>query len=129
MLINVEDLQVGHTYLIKRYSTVHSITILLITGTSLKLRWNNENNPRISWEEKRELNYFNIIEDISDFITTHNEWVTTEENIILKYETELKECDLCFGLGTIPDSELTSGVKSCPKCFGSKMVVNKIKQV
>lgn len=131
MSININDLQIGHTYLIKKYNTLHSVTVLLITGTSFKLRWNNENNPHICWEEKRELDKYIIVEDISDFITSHNVWVDTGCNYdtTLKYKCEFNKCNLCDGTGTIPCDDTTSGVKTCPKCFGSRVTLSDFKLI
>lgn len=125
MSIKIEDLQLGHTYLCKRYNSLHSITILLVTGTSIKVRWNNENNPHVGWKEKKELDNYLIIEDISDFITSHNDMVSSDYVTTLVYNYSFVECDVCSGLGTIPCSETTGGIKVCPKCFGARVILHK----
>lgn len=122
-----EELQLNHTYLLKyKFSnTLSSITILLITGKAYHIRWNRGIESTDTWEEKEHLHgEYTLVEDVSDYMKT-----IEFNNIINKIsvETELENCPSCNGTGYIEDNTITSGVKICPQCLGSKLVTKVVK--
>jgi hypothetical protein len=114
------NLELNHTYLL-RYGTgytISSATVLMITDKAYRLRWNNGLNSTDTWELKSYLgSYYSIIEDVSDFVIDKQ-----EEGKILKVETQLVQCYVCKGMGTVPNQDSTAGTKICPLCYGSKMI-------
>jgi len=112
-------LELDHTYLLKFGCAdgLYSATVLLITDKAWHLRWNNGLNSRDAWEEKVVLSKnYSIVEDISDFV------VESKEEAVLHVETTLVQCYVCKGFGTVPDNDSTAGTKSCPLCYGGKMI-------
>lgn len=114
----IKDLQINHTYLI-RYglsTIVSSVTILIITDKAYHIRWNRGLESNDTWELKDRLDHdYSLIEDISDFVVNTNESK-------LDVKTKLVQCYVCKGFGTVPDNSSTAGTKSCPLCFGGKMI-------
>jgi hypothetical protein len=113
-------LELNHTYLIRYGSSdiISSITVLIITDKAYHLRWNRGLESNDTWElKKRMSNDYSVIEDISDFVVD-----TNKEERVLNVKTKLVQCHVCKGFGTIPDNNSTAGTKSCPLCFGSKMI-------
>jgi|JFJP01.1.fsa_nt_gi hypothetical protein len=112
-------LELNHTYLIRfgGGDTLNSVTVLLITDKAYHFRWNHGLESTDSWELKTKIDrYYTIVEDISDFM------VETKIENILQVKTKLVQCHVCKGFGTIPDNNSTGGSKSCPLCYGSKMI-------
>jgi len=121
---NLLNLVQGHTYLVSRnrgmYHTDGSIfaaKILLITDKAYHIRWDSGNE---TWELKDNLSEnYTLIEDISDFITPEKK---DKEPIMLEAKTELVQCYVCHGMGTVPEPNSTAGKKTCPACNGAKLV-------
>jgi len=113
-------LELNHTYLLQFGSSdiVSSVTVLVITDKAYHIRWNRGLESNDTWELKDKLyRSYNIVEDISDFVVAGN-----KEEKVLNVKTRLVQCHVCKGFGTVPDSNSTAGTKSCPLCYGSKMI-------
>jgi len=113
----IENIQRGHTYLIKygisRHSAVHSITVLTITDKAYQLRWNNNN---ITWDLKERIyDDYDLVEDITDY-------PVYQEPIKLRFTTKYVTCTVCSGMGSVRDFNSTAGTKLCPLCQGSKTI-------
>jgi hypothetical protein len=62
--------ELNHTYLINKSTrTIMSVTILLITDKSYHVQWNNDIDNSTSWELKILFEEYNIVEDITNFIS------------------------------------------------------------
>jgi hypothetical protein len=112
------NLELNHTYLLRYGSgyTISSATVLMITDKAYRLRWNNGMNSTDTWELKSYMgSFYSIIEDVSDF-------VVEKTQTILEVKTKLVQCYHCGGLGYVPDISSTAGNKTCPSCFGSKVI-------
>ena len=128
--MKIKDIELNHTYLVryKLSDLISSITVLIITDKAYYLRWNRGERSNDNWELKDKIyNDYSLVEDISDFITTNNEWgvnigTISDGTTILDVKTKLVQCHVCKGFGTIPDSNSTAGTKLCPLCLGSKMI-------
>ena len=109
----------GHTYLIRLVDgrmKLTSITILLVTNTAFYVRWNKGLESTDTWESTSKFSEeYSIVEDITEYITDFMDETQTRTYSI-------KECPRCNGIGTILDKNSTSGVKTCPVCFGNKTV-------
>ena len=113
-------LELNHTYLLRYKNTdiISSATVLLITDKAYRIRWNRGMESNDTWELKSSMyDDYSIVEDISDFI---------QENV-LQVETTLVQCHICKGFGYVPDPDSTAGTKSCPLCYGSKMIPEVVK--
>lgn len=113
------NLQLNHTYLLRFGSgdTLSSATILMVSDKAYRIRWNHGLNSTDTWELKTKIDLcYSIVEDISDFM------VEAKPENILQVKTKLVQCHVCKGFGTIPDTNSTGGSKSCPLCYGSKMI-------
>jgi len=120
----MEELQLNHTYLIQFgvSDTIASITPILITDKAYHIRWNNGGYDE-KWDLKKVFHRnWNIVEDISDFITTPIPSEKTKPENVLQFETELTQCYVCHGMGTVPDPKTTAGKTVCPYCQGAKMI-------
>jgi hypothetical protein len=126
----MEELELNHTYLIQFgvSDTIASITPLLITATAYHIRWNNGADSSDKWDLKNVFHRnWNIVEDISDFITTSLPEEIIPENV-LHFETEFTQCYVCHGEGTVPDPKSTAGKTTCPYCLGAKMIPKLIRR-
>lgn len=112
----VKDLQKGHTYLVSRnVFDVSQIYVVLVTDKAYLLRWKSGGE---SWELKENFeNSYYLIEDISDFVTK------TVKNTELVANTKWVGCYACNGTGVVPDTDTTAGVKQCPVCHGTQLVL------
>lgn len=128
----MKNLEKDHTYLIRYGASdrVSSITILTITDTSYQLRWNNNINNPITWELKETLHMdYSLVEDITKFDFDKSiEYKFTHESIEFppfKFPTyKFATCPECGGTGVVPDNSSSSGTKICPRCWGSKMMLD-----
>lgn len=119
----MKELELNHTYLIQfgASDTIASITPLLITATAYHIRWNNGVDTNDKWDLKNVFHRnWNIVEDISDFMVKPPDEIKPEN--ILHFETELVQCYVCHGEGTVPDPKSTAGKTTCPYCLGAKMI-------
>lgn len=126
----MEELQLNHTYLIQFgvSDTIASITPILITDKAYHIRWNNGDYDE-KWDLKKVFHRnWNIVEDISDFITTPIPSEKTKPENVLLFETELTQCYVCHGEGTVPDPKSTAGKTTCPYCLGAKMIPKLIRR-
>lgn len=114
----LKNLQKGHTYLLLRnHGSVFAAKILLITDKAYHIHWDSGNK---TWELKDDLYIqYSLIEDISDFVASEKKDV---EPVVLEAKTELVQCYICHGMGTIPEPNSTAGKKTCPACNGAKLV-------
>lgn len=116
----MEELKLKHTYLLQFGSgdILSKVKILLITDKAYHIQWNIGMENNTTWEQKKVFNNnYNMIEDISDFVTEK-----TEVEDTLHVKIKLVQCHICKGFGTIPDDSITSGVTTCPLCLGVKMI-------
>lgn len=123
---NNDILRINNTYLVKRFSNISSVTIINITNKAYKILWNadlNKEKNNFTWELINEFHRdYDILENISDFIS-----VNTQKENFLNIEIELIPCPTCNGSGSVFDFTSTTGSKTCPNCFGEKMILNKKK--
>jgi hypothetical protein len=119
----LKNLQLNHTYLIKKDSDiVSSITVLIITNKAFHVRWNRGQESKDTWELKDYVyRNYTLVEDISNFVL-ENLQTTTGKASVLDVKTKLVQCYVCKGFGTIPDNSSTAGTKTCPLCQGAKMI-------
>jgi DnaJ-class molecular chaperone len=128
----MKTLNEGNTYLVeKKYSnTVESVTVLVVTKKAYQLKWNSGNNP-ITWEYKRDFNnnYF-LVENITKKLQqTLGEVKSTTANKLSETKTKYKTCEICRGMGTVPDPKSTAGTAPCPRCLGAKMIPETIEVI
>lgn len=117
----MEELKLNHTYLLqfRNGDSVSSVTILMVTDKAYHIRWNRGIESNDTWEQKKIINrYYNLLEDISDLITTQKIEEKLNDNSKVKFIT----CPICHGMGTVPDEKSSSGTITCPLCHGSKMI-------
>ncbi len=125
----MKELELNHTYLIQlgTSDTIASITPLLITANAYHIRWNNDAESSDKWDLKNVFHRnWNIVEDITDFITAPLKEIKPEN--VLQFETELTQCYVCHGEGTVPDSKSTAAKTTCPYCLGAKMIPKLIRR-
>jgi len=126
-------LELNHTYLL-RYGctdTVSSVTILMITEKTYKVRWNGGGTE--SWELKRRMySDYTLVEDISDYLAPKPEdfkfEITYKDVVEVKchpYFVETEACPFCGGSGQIPDDKTTAGTKTCMVCGGTGIKIKK----
>lgn len=118
------NLKLNHTYLLQFGSsdTIFSVTVLGITDKAYYLRWNGSKGNNDIWDLKNKISRnYNIVEDISDFNIPQSN-ISELESDSYNVRTELIPCHICHGMGTIPDTESSAIQKTCPACFGNKLV-------
>jgi len=124
--MKIENIELNHTYLVryKHSDLISSITVLIITDKAFYLRWNRGDRSTDTWELKDKIyNEYSLVEDISDFVVNEkNNWSIADKKTILDVETKLVQCQICHGMGTVPDSKSTAGNTVCPLCYGAKMI-------
>lgn len=121
-----EKLVQGNTYLIKYGSSgsMSQIIVLMVTDKAYQFKYESGTT---GWVEKREFERdYNIIENISDFITQEvqknfDNTFTFTESVATEYET----CPVCHGTGQVPNTQTTAAFVTCPLCQGNKRVVKR----
>jgi len=121
--VDIKNLKADHTYLL-RYgitSTISSATILLVTETSYRIRWNNGVNSNETWELKEHIErVYNITEDITKLVEIKAVRLGEMAKPIITVNKYAK-CYACHGLGTVPNNK-TAGTMTCPVCNGDKLM-------
>jgi len=119
----MEELKEGRTYLFKYIGVENllSATILNVTNKAYHIRWNLGLDSENKWIEKEIINTkYSLIEDISDI-------VASKDANAIKSKVNYVQCYVCKGTGSIMDtSSNTGGKKTCPACFGSKLVIDSV---
>jgi len=135
--MDLKFLKENHTYLIKSAYTsdsVKSITVLIISDTAYKVKWNNDYNDNTEWTLKSSLDSnYSFVEDITDIIGNKSEEkdFKIDKNFNFKFfynGNEIKwqphffveqQCNTCGGSGQIFNNKSTSYKKTCPACNGT----------
>lgn len=119
----MEELVQGRTYLLKYIGVENllSATILVVTNKAYHIRWNLGLGSEDKWIEKEVITEkYSVIEDISDVVTSKDEKD-------LKSRINYVQCYVCKGTGSVMDtSSNTGGKKTCPACFGNRLVLDSI---
>lgn len=116
--------EVGHCYLLKFLSNkeLFEVKVLQLTEKSIKLQWfNNNGTSHTDWIMIDDFNKrYVLFEEIPQQV------IPFEKVPLLgakDYYIEMsEECPVCLGKGEIPEHGSTSGMKQCPKCWGSKRI-------
>jgi len=106
------DLHVGNKYLMKSYGAIYEAYVEKITNKAYKLRIEQtDSNWIIDWVNKKKFddNYC-VIELLEESV---------KMPLIYDNKNFIKICSICDGVGRIPSNDVTSGEKTCPKCWGS----------
>lgn len=117
----MENLKVNSTYLIKLGScdSINSITILMSTEKAYYIRWNSGINSNDTWELKSKMTkIYSLIEDITEQM---NKTISNNTQPTHRY-TKDDLCPVCYGMGTVPDTNNTAGIVSCPLCQGNRFL-------
>ena len=133
--MDLKFLKENHTYLIRTSyysSSVKSITILVISDKTYKVRWNNDCNDHIEWILKSSLDSdYYFVEDISDILGNKSKEKDFKIDKDFKFYYNGNEikwqphffvqeiCETCGGSGQIHDDQTTSCKKTCPICNGT----------
>lgn len=111
----MENFKVNSTYLIRSHDCIISITILMSTEKAYYIRWNSGVNSNDTWELKTKMiNNYSLVEDITEQMN----------NKIQPTHRYAKDdlCPVCYGMGTVPDTNNTAGKVSCPLCQGNRFL-------
>ncbi len=122
----MENLIQGNTYLVRniKFSSqdLTEITVMLVTETSYKLRWNLNPSLPQTWMTIKEFNKdYSMVENITSIIGKYD--VRIDE---FKEKITYTPCPICHGSGTVPNDKSSIMASPCPLCHGSKMIPSKI---
>lgn len=111
----------GKRYLFKYSSnkTLYELEFISITSLSYNVKWyRGDGTSYCEWIMKSEF----------DYKYTYHEEITPNPNKNefkgFDFNDLIKPCPACNGEGIVPDDSSSSGMKICPKCFGTKQVIN-----
>ena len=77
----METYKVGSTYLVKfntHSDVLISMMVLLETEKAFHVRWNNGQNSNEQWLDKKTVNDYIFVEDITSFMKNDNKWGSVE---------------------------------------------------
>jgi len=119
-----EKFQLNHYYLVRRRRTsvIHLIKIVYVLEKTFYVQWNNGS---YTWEIKKDLFDYELIEDITE--QYQNIPFSDSKLPTQPYQTEIEFeiCSFCGGIGQVSDNKSTAGTKLCPVCFGNGQVIKK----